>query len=165
MRLVRSAYRGEESRQGWTSEADLVEGSRIDTDGVLALIAGSSSMLLVLDDESGPLGCCQLEDRGDGLAYLGTLAVRPHQQGGGVGRRLVTDAEHRAVEAFGSSAIEMTVVKQQVALLAWYERLGFAPTGETRPFPYDDPGHAVPLRDDLEFVVLRKDLRPGTHLT
>ncbi len=157
VRLVRSAYRGDESREGWTSEADLVEGGRIDADGVLALIAGSSSMLIVLDDPAGLLGCCQLEDRGDGLAYLGMLAVRPRQQGGGVGRRLVSDAERRAVDTFGATAMEMTVVKQQVALLAWYERLGFARTGETRPFPYDDPDHAVPLRDDLEFVVLRKE--------
>ncbi len=161
---MRSAYRGEESRQGGTSEADLVEGDRIDEEGVLALIAGARSRLIVLDDEGGGLlGCCQLEDRGEGHTYLGTLAVRPRQQGGGVGRRLVAEAERRAVEAFGATAMEMTVVEQQLALRAWYGRLGFAPTGEMRPFPYDDPNNAVPLRDALAFVVLRKDL--GAHAT
>lgn len=155
--LVRSAYRGSASRAGWTSEAHLVDGERIDERQVLDLIDRPRSMLLVLEDGDGLLACCQLEDRGAGLAYLGTLAVQPKAQGRGVGRRVVAEAERRVAGAFAARALELTVLAQQQALILWYERLGFRRTGETRPFPAD-PLYARPKRDDLHFVVLRKQL-------
>jgi ribosomal protein S18 acetylase RimI-like enzyme len=155
--LIRSAYRGTVSRDGWTSEADLVAGDRIDAEQVLKIINGSSSVMLVLADDNDIVACCQLEDRGDQLAYFGTFAVRPSTQGGGLGRRLITEAERQAAVRFGALAVEMTVLAQQEQLMAWYERLGYRRTGEERPFPAD-PVYARPLRDDLHFVVLLKDL-------
>jgi ribosomal protein S18 acetylase RimI-like enzyme len=162
--LVRSAYRGSASRHSWSSEADLVAGERIDKGQVLGLIERPGSMLLVLDEGDGLVACCQLEDRGAGLAYLGTLAVQPEAQGRGVGRRVVADAERRVVDEFAACALELTVLAQQQALILWYERLGFRRTGETRPFPAD-PRYARPKRDDLYFVVLRKKLDEQTRLT
>lgn len=162
--LVRSAYRGSTSRHSWSSEADLVAGERIDKGQVLDLIERSGSMLLVLDEADGLLACCQLEDRGAGLAYLGTLAVRPTAQGRGIGRRVVTEAERRVTDEFAARALELTVLAQQQAPILWYERLGFKSTGETRPFPAD-PRYARPKRDDLYFVVLRKELDEQTRLT
>jgi ribosomal protein S18 acetylase RimI-like enzyme len=160
--LVRSAYRGEASREGWTSEADLVSGDRIDEAQVLDAIERPGSMMLVLDEDDGVLACCRLEDRGDSVAFFGTFAVAPKAQGRGVGRRVMAEAERLVADAFGASVLEMTVLAQQTALILWYERLGFQRTGETRRFPAD-PRHAVPQRDDLYFVVLRKHLerRPG----
>jgi ribosomal protein S18 acetylase RimI-like enzyme len=155
--LIRSAYRGTASRDGWTSEADLVAGDRIDTEAVLRIIDGAQSLLLVLAEGDEIIACCQLEDRGGKLAYFGTFAVQPNAQGGGLGRRLITDAERQASARYGSSAIEMTVLAQQDKLIAWYERLGYQRTGETRPFPAD-PVHARPLREGLHFVVLQKAL-------
>jgi ribosomal protein S18 acetylase RimI-like enzyme len=155
--LIRSAYRGTASRDGWTSEADLVAGDRIDTEAVLRIIDGARSLLLVLAEGDQIIACCQLEDRGDKLAYFGTFAVQPNAQGGGLGRRLITDAERQASARFGSWAIEMTVLAQQDKLIAWYERLGYQRTGATRPFPAD-PVHARPLREGLHFVVLQKAL-------
>jgi ribosomal protein S18 acetylase RimI-like enzyme len=157
--LIRSAYRGTVSRDGWTSEADLVAGDRTDAQRVLDIITGPHSVMLVLAEDAGIVACCQLEDRGDKLAYFGTFAVRPGIQGGGLGRRLITEAEREAAARFGASAVEMTVLAQQDKLIAWYERLGYQRTGEQRPFPAD-PVYARPLRDDLYFVVLRKTL-PG----
>jgi ribosomal protein S18 acetylase RimI-like enzyme len=155
--LIRSAYRGESSRQGWTSEADLVQGERISADQVRAIIDGPRSLMLVLEDGPGLLACCQLEDYGSGLTYFGTFAVSPAAQGGGIGRALMAQAERQAVASFGAVALEMTVLAQQDKLLAWYERLGFRRTGETRPFPVDQT-FAQPLRDDLYFAVLIKQL-------
>lgn len=155
--LIRSAYRGEASRQGWASEADLVGGDRISVEQVLSMMDGPSSMMLVLDDENGVIACCQLEDRGGSLAYFGTFAVSPEAQGCGLGRRLMGEAERQAVRTFGSGVLEMTVLAQQEMLIAWYERLGFRRTGETRPFPADQR-FARPLRGDLHFVVLAKSL-------
>jgi ribosomal protein S18 acetylase RimI-like enzyme len=155
--LIRSAYRGDTSRAGWTTEADLVSGDRIDAGQVLAMIGGPRSVLIVLDGEDGLTACCQLEDRGGGVTYFGTFAVSPAGQGGGIGRRLMAEAERQALTRYGATILEMTVLAQQVKLIGWYERLGFRRTGETRPFPADGT-YARPLRDDLYFVVLAKPL-------
>ena len=52
----------------------------------------------------------------------------------------------------------MTVIAQRAELIAWYERRGYARTGEARPFPYGDPRFGEPRRDDLSFLVLEKPL-------
>jgi ribosomal protein S18 acetylase RimI-like enzyme len=155
--LIKAAYRGEASRDGWTSEADLVEGDRINLAQVQHIIARPESRMLVLDEGGGPTACCVVTDRGDGLAFFGTFAVSPKAQRGGIGRRLMAAAQHRAASDFGSVSMEITVLAQQTALLAWYERLGFRSTGERRPFPAD-PKFARPLVNDLHFVVLIKAL-------
>jgi predicted N-acetyltransferase YhbS len=155
--LIRSAYRGDTSRAGWTSEADLVEGDRISAGQVRAMTERSGSLMLVAQNQAGIVACCQLENRGAGLVYFGTFAVSPVDQGAGLGRQLMAEAEYQAVTAFAASRLEMTVLAQQDKLIAYYERRGFRRTGETRPFPAD-PRYARPLRDDLYFVVLVKHL-------
>ncbi|HEY1919990.1 MAG TPA: GNAT family N-acetyltransferase [Streptosporangiaceae bacterium] len=149
------------SRRGWTSEADLVEGDRIDIEQVKEIIDGPDSVLLVLDEGGLIVACCQLEDRGGSLAYFGTFAVSPFRQGKGLGRCLMTEAERWAAATFGSTLMEITVLAQQKELISWYERLGFIHTGEVRSFPADST-FARPLRDDLYFVVLSKRLVSGT---
>jgi len=158
--LIRSAYRGDASRQGWTSEADLVEGERISAEQVLGIIRGQATRMLVLDADDGVVACCALEDQGGGRAYFGTFAVSPARQAAGLGRHLITRAEREACHVFGARVLEITVLAQQELLISWYERLGFRRTGETRPFPADGK-FARPLRDGLHFVVLVKQLSVG----
>jgi ribosomal protein S18 acetylase RimI-like enzyme len=161
--LIRSAYRGEASRSGWTSEADLVAGDRTDAENVRAIIDGSHSMMLVLSEGNDIIACCQLERHSDNVAYFGTFAVRPTAQGAGRGRLLITEAEQQAVLKYGSSVIEMTVLAQQEKLIAWYERLGYSRTGETRQFPADLI-YARPLQEGLYFIVLTKELAGSPHV-
>ena len=156
-KLIQSAYRGDTSRAGWTSEADLVEGERISAAQVRTIISQGGSLILVAEDDGGIVGCCQVRNQGAGLAYFGTFAVSPRDQGAGLGRQLMAEAERQALTAFAASRLEMTVLAQQDKLIAYYERRGFGRTGETRPFPAD-PRYARPLRDDLHFVVLVKAL-------
>ncbi len=159
--LVRSAFRGEASRAGWTSEAHLVEGERTDEEIVRRLLGAPDSRLLVVRSEAGDaVACCHLEARGDGLAHLGMLAVVPAGQAAGTGRWLLAEAERTAAEVLGVQELEITVLAQQTALIAWYERRGFERTGETRPFPADGR-LARALRDDLEFVVMGKRIAAG----
>jgi ribosomal protein S18 acetylase RimI-like enzyme len=153
--LVESAYRGESSRAGWTTEADLLDGRRTDETGIAAVVAAPEATLLLAELDGRVVGCCELRRVGE-LGYFGTFAVDPAAQGGGVGRRLLTHADAEAVRRWGSTALEMTVIAQRADLLAWYERLGFVATGERRPFPYGDERFGRPRRDDLEFVVLRR---------
>ncbi len=156
--LVQSAYRGDASRSGWTTEADLLDGVRTDAAAVAAVVVDPRSVLLLArrGDET-MTACCHLRDDG-GRAYFGMFAVRPGIQGGGIGRAVLAEAERRVREAWRGREMYMTVIRQRTELIEWYERLGFRPTGELLPFPYGDERFGVPKRDDLEFAVLVKAL-------
>lgn len=155
--LVQSAYRGEASRAGWTTEADLLDGARADQAMVDALLADPASSVLVLDGpDGGLLACCHIEHRGD-ATYLGMFAVRPGAQGQGIGARMMAAAQARAVQA-GSPRMEITVLNHRPELVAWYERRGFVRTGQDVPFPYDDERYGIPRRPDLVLQVMIKEL-------
>ncbi len=156
--LVESAYRGQASRAGWTTEADLLDGQRTDGDAVQAIVASPDSRLLLAEEDSRLVGCCQLERRPDRVAYFGMFSVRPGQQGHGRGRAIMVEAERVSRRDWGATRMSMTVIRQHADLVAWYERLGFHLTGETQPFPYGDERYGIPKRPDLEFVVLSKRL-------
>ena len=147
--LVHSAYRG---TGGWTTEAELIAGTRTDADELTELLPD----LLVAEAGGEVVGCCALTVRGD-TGYFGTFAVRPSLQGGGVGSALLTAAEDRARER-GLRHVEMTVVSLRDELIAYYARRGYVDTGQTRPFPYGVARNGQPRRDDLEFAVLAKSL-------
>lgn len=154
--LVQVAYRGDSARRGWTHEADLLDGQRIDAEGLAALLVDPDQTVLAADDAGVLVGCVQVAVRGD-LAYLGMLTVDPARQAAGLGRRLVAAAEAHARD-LGARHMEMTVIHHRVELIGWYERLGYAATGERRPFPMDDARFGLPRVADLSFVVLARDL-------
>lgn len=162
--LVESAYRGEASRTGWTTEADLLDGQRTDAVAVEQAIAGPRTIVVLANQAAELLACCQLSDEGAGLAYFGMFAVRPDRQRSGVGRRLLTYTEDLAVSRFGARRMRMSVIAQRVELVAWYERRGYRRTGERLPFPYGDERFGIPRRDDLEFIVLDKAIGPGASI-
>jgi ribosomal protein S18 acetylase RimI-like enzyme len=155
--LIQSAYRGESSRAGWTTEADLLEGQRTDPEGVLAVIAGTDSRLVAVESDGGLVACCQVEHRG-GYAYFGMFAVRPALQGAGLGGLVLAEAERFAREEWKAAEMHMTVISAREDLIAWYVRRGYRRTGETRPFPYGDERFGLPRREDLEFELLTKKL-------
>lgn len=156
--LVQSAYRGETSRQGWTTEADLLDGQRTDTEAVSDAVTRQGSMVLVAEADGQLVGCCQLEAQGDDGSYFGMFSVRPHQQGKGWGKAILAEAERMAHEDWGAKTMVMTVIAQRHDLIAWYERRGYRRTGERRPFPYGDERFGIPKRPDLDFIVLAKPL-------
>ncbi|MGE0450515.1 MAG: GNAT family N-acetyltransferase [Vicinamibacterales bacterium] len=157
VRLVNSAYRGESSRAGWTTEADLLGGQRVDEQAIAATLVSPKSVILLQVRHGSIVGCVHLESTGD-AGYLGMLTVAPTEQGRGLGRRLLEAAEAWATTHWAAAAMQMTVIAQRIELLAWYERRGYRKTGERRPFPYGDDRFGVPRRDDLVFDVLRKEL-------
>jgi ribosomal protein S18 acetylase RimI-like enzyme len=155
--LVESAYRGATSRQGWTTEADLLEGQRTDAEEVATLLNSTDSCFLLMERQATLLGNVWLSVHGD-CAHLGMFAVRPTEQAQGLGRALLTHAESVARAELGAGLIEMTVIAQRSELIAWYERRGYVQTGEQRPFPYGNARFGLPQRDDLHFRVLQKPL-------
>lgn len=156
--LVHRAYRGDSARAGWTHEADLLDGQRIDAVDLESLIADATQVVIVAEASGAAVGCVQVSDKGEGLAYLGMLTVDPMLQGSGLGRALIDEAERVAKDRFGANRMEMTVIVQRTELIDWYVRRGYALTGERRPFPATDPRFGLPKRDDLEFVVLGRAL-------
>jgi ribosomal protein S18 acetylase RimI-like enzyme len=156
--LVESAYRGESSRTGWTSEADFLDGQRADETMILDILNDPDSRLLVaVDDRSRILGCCHLE-RHDGYAYFGMFAVRPGVQGGGIGREILAEAERQVLADWPVREMHMNFISVRDELIAWYERRGYTRTGKMSPFPYGDDRFGQPRRDDLEFELLIKEL-------
>ena len=156
--LIESAYRGEPSRAGWTTEVDLLDGRRTDTDDVSGVISAGDSSVLVAEIDGELVGCCNVRRLADGTGYFGMFAVRPGLQGKGVGRALVERAELQAHQEWGCSTMGIQVIKQRDELIAWYERLGYSRTGEMLPFPYGDTRFGIPKREDLEFAVLTKQI-------
>lgn len=157
-RLIESAYRGEASRAGWTTEADLLDGQRTDPDDLAAILADPAQAMLTAWRGDELVGCVLIADRGEGTGYFGMLSVSPTMQGGGLGRRLVEAAHAAMAERYGARRVRISVFPQRDSLIGWYRRLGYASTGETLPFPYGEPRFGIPLRDDLHFIVLARDL-------
>lgn len=149
--LVESAYRGEAARAGWTNEADLIEGERISAEELAATLAAPVHRVIVAEAESALLATVTITDRGEGIAYLGMLGVDPARQADGLGRALIAEGEAVARRDFGASIMEMTVISARPELIAYYERRGYARTGEARPFP-------DPAITHLDMVVLAKPL-------
>ena len=155
--LVNVCYRGDSSRRGWTTEADLLDGQRVDAEGVAELLGRTNTIVLVAEAEGLLVACCELR-RGVNGAYFGMFSVRPAIQGGGLGRQVLAEAERTAVAEWGCRLMRMKVLKQRPELIAWYERRGYTSTGKIEPFPYGDETCGVPRRADLAFVELTREL-------
>ena len=155
--LVTSAYRGDVSRQGWTTEADLLDGQRIDPD-VLARDIGRARSRVLVAERGGEMLACALVAEEDGAGYFGMFSVRPDLQGGGVGKAMLAEAERVAREEWQLPTMRMTVIDIRDELIAFYERRGYARTGIKKPFPYGDERYGIPKRADLRFEILEKPL-------
>ncbi len=160
--LVESAYRGDASRAGWTTEADFLDGRRTGADDVLAQIARPHSRILLAHRmatnpaQAGELLACAHVAVEDGAGYFGMFSVRPGLQNAGLGKAVLAEAERIAREEWSLPAMRMTVIDIRDELIAWYERRGYIRTGIKKPFPYGDPRFGLPKRDDLRFEVLEK---------
>lgn len=152
--LVNGAYRGEGSRKGWTTEADLLDGIRTDEAGLRAMLQNLAVRILKYEQDGQLLGCVYVEKKGTDL-YLGMLTVSPDAQTNGIGKRLLLAAEQMAIDQH-CRAVTMTVITARHELIAWYERRGYQATGEKQPFP-DDPRFGIP-KQPLEFIVLKKNV-------
>lgn len=152
--LVNGAYRGDGSREGWTTEADLLDGIRTHPEHMAKQIDSDQSVMVVHTEFDIISACVYLEDK-ESLLYLGMLTVRPDLQARGIGKQLLETAEAYAL-FLGKQGIKMTVISLRDELIDWYMRHGYVPTGEIEPFPV---GQALGIpRLPLEFMVLEKKL-------
>jgi ribosomal protein S18 acetylase RimI-like enzyme len=154
--LVNSAYRGDSSKLGWTTEADLLGGIRIDEERLAELMQKQDSIILKYTDELKKIiGCVHLDKKGDRM-YLGMLTVSPALQSKGIGKELMRASEAHA-KKMKCASVYMSVITERTELLAWYERHGYQNTGINKRFPSEDPRFGLPKKE-LKFVILEKDL-------
>jgi ribosomal protein S18 acetylase RimI-like enzyme len=152
-KLVNAAYRGETSKKGWTTEADLLGGIRTDEEVLTSLITKENSVMLLYKNADAINGCVNLQKQGDKI-YLGMLTVDPELQDRGIGKILLKASEEYAAKN-NCIKIYMTVISIRKEIIAWYERYGYIDTGERKPFPMDDPKFGIP-KTFLEFIVMEK---------
>lgn len=154
--LLNSAYRGESSKQGWTSEANIIAGDvRTDENSLLELIKQPNCVMVkYTDDEQQIIGCVNLQQQ-DNKIYLGMLSVRPQLQGGGVGKQLLNAAEEYA-RHLQCLTVYMTVVTVRTELIDWYKRYSYKDTGERKSFTED--GLTGKHLQTLEFMVMEKSI-------
>jgi len=158
VKLVNSAYRGESSKQGWTTEADLLGGQRADYDGLVEDLERPRVGILLARRKSDQrlMGCVQLE-QDVGFVYLGMLTIDPQTQSQGLGKILLAESEKRTL-GWGFKKITLSVIAQRKELIDWYLRRGFKMAGRQKPFPYGNPRFGLPKRDDLFFEYMEKEL-------
>lgn len=154
--LINSAYRGDASRVGWTTEADLLDGRRTDREQILQLLADADSMILLCRRGDELLGCVHLHNGGDAV-HLGMLAVSPPLQSLGIGKRLLRAAESEAAAAWGSRRFAMSVISLRSELIAFYQRQGYRRTGISEAFPVN-PALWTPKVEGLCLELLEKCL-------
>ena len=154
--LVNSAYRGDSSKAGWTTEADFLDGQRIDAEMLKELIEKPESVVLICQDAETDkiLGCVHLEKHNNSC-HLGMLTVDPNTQGQGLGSELLKEAEAFA-QFWDCDGIKIHVITLRQELIAWYERHGFKATGELVAFPYGQEKYGIPKRPDLQLQVMLK---------
>ncbi|MBS1117804.1 MAG: family N-acetyltransferase [Deltaproteobacteria bacterium] len=155
--LVESAYRGDASRVGWTTEADLLGGRRTDADDVRSCIERERSIVLLAERDGHLVACAHVAIEGP-AGYFGMFSVTPMLQGAGLGKAVLAEAERLAREDWQVPRMRMSVIDVRTELIAFYERRGYVRTGIKRPFPYGDERFGSPKRDDLRFEVMEKQL-------
>jgi ribosomal protein S18 acetylase RimI-like enzyme len=157
--LLNSAYRGEVSKQGWTTEAYLIDGDQRTDEASLKNVMGQERTVFLkyTNEQQQLIGCVNLQQQGNRI-YLGMFSVSPRLQGGGIGKQLLQAAEEYASQ-LRCNSIYMSVVSVRSELIDWYKRHGYSETGERKPFveSADSGKHLQPL----EFSILQKTLLPG----
>ena len=155
--LVNSAYRGDASKEGWTTEAHLISGEvRTTPESLAELLEQPGALFLKYEDENKQLEGSVFLQKKENKLYLGMLSVSPRMQAKGIGKELLAAATEHARKN-NCTAIFMRVISARQELIAWYERHGYYATGEKEPFPSDDR-FGRPLQP-IEFAILEKQIQ------
>lgn len=155
--LINAAYRTPGDTPGWTDERGLLEGTRTDSNSLASELKRSRYLIARGRGDRRIVACARIAPADDGAWYVASVAVEPARQGVGTGRLLLDELARQARTA-NVRALRITVINLREELIAWYERRGFVRTGETEPFPYDDPSVGRPTRGDLVLVKLEMHL-------
>jgi ribosomal protein S18 acetylase RimI-like enzyme len=110
-----------------------------------------------IDTASKPSTPCTPPVTDTNAAYFGMFAIDPTIHGGGLGKRLIAEAEQRVKDLWDCNQMVMTVINLRTELIDWYKRRGYRLTGATLPFPFSE--NTGETTRDFHLVEMRKDLR------
>lgn len=152
--LVNQAYQPDPHMAGWTHEANLVLGNRVDRHQVSAAIAKVDSIVLIGLIGTEIVACVHLEKQA-AHCHIGMFAVHPAQQGMGLGKQLLAQAESHASTEFGCNTYVMHVITSRTELIAFYLRRGYRKTGLLSDY-LSIPGAGKPKISGLYVETLEK---------
>jgi GNAT superfamily N-acetyltransferase len=160
VKLVNMAYRGESSRSGWTTEADILDGLRTSVNEVERLIASENTIVLLCLNDDELLGSICLEkeakiEKALSIAHIGMFVVNPMKQANGIGKRLLAEAERLAQHMWDIEKFQMHVITIRPELIAFYVRRGYMLTGIVSDFPVN-PDVWQPKLNGLQLETLEK---------
>lgn len=136
--LVNRAYRGETSRKGWTTEADILDGIRATTKDIAEIINASDQFMLMGELDQKIVACIQCQKQaydGQSVAQFGMIAVEPSKQNRGHGKDLIQAAEAITKREWGVAGFAMLVITRRTDIIDFYQRLGYEPTHTYVDFP------------------------------
>ncbi|KJV34422.1 hypothetical protein VI06_00980 [Aquitalea magnusonii] len=151
--LVNRAYRPSPQEGGWTHEANLIAGERINLSQVLSLFHEQSTVLLLCHGVE--IVACVHVQGGQSGAYIGMLATNPGMQAQGLGKQMLLHAEAYATEHLKASVFRMSVLSSRPELLAFYQRRGYVLTGEVAEYPLS-AGVGLPIVEGIHLLSLEK---------
>ena len=152
--LINSAYRGDGSKKGWTTEAHLLDGKRTNVDELQKIIDQPHVSILKYHNDDNEIIACVYLKKNDDKMYLGMLTVSPEIQAHGIGKKLLFASEEFAMQN-KCDAMQMTVISVRSELIAWYQRHGYHDTGKRSPF---EAGALSKQLQPLEFIYMEKKL-------
>lgn len=167
--LIEAAYRSPATAGEWDSESHLLTGPRTSHEEIARLIADPDSRFLLAEIDNRIAGCCLVQrraatdcmtadvsDRAPAGAYFGMFAIDPHIRTSGLGKALIAEAEREVVQLWRSPEMVMTVINVRDRLIEWYQRRGYALTGNRLPFPFTATSGETTR--DFDLVEMRKPL-------
>jgi ribosomal protein S18 acetylase RimI-like enzyme len=153
--LINSAYRGEISKNGWTTEAEILDGIRINEETLATYFEQSNVSILKCSNEVGEIiGTVYLELNTPKL-YLGMFAVSPFVQGKGIGKMLLKEAEELAL-THHCDRIAISVISNRAELIEWYKRHGYEADGHSIAFEEIENRFGDPKIDEIRLISMEK---------
>ncbi len=159
--LVNISYRSKEFK-GWTSEADIVKGDRINNAQVQELFQNDSKVFVMFKDEE-LIGCVHVHKQNDSC-YIGMLTTHPNVQNMGIGKEILKLAEEHSIKNYSINCFEMSVLSVREELINFYERRGYKRTGDNEPYPVN-ANVGTPLSSEIQVLHLVKEINRYADLT
>ncbi|WP_240007321.1 GNAT family N-acetyltransferase [Pseudaquidulcibacter saccharophilus] len=156
--LVETTYRGEDSKKGWTTEFNLLAGTRLQKGEIAAALADKANQFFVAERDNIVVGVICVNKNGDWIEF-GKFSVDPEMQGLGIGKMLIAKVEDFVRNIWGADKLKLSVISIRKELVDFYARYGFKDTGQRIDFIKIHP--YVELKDgvsDFEVIIMEKSV-------
>lgn len=155
--LVNTAYRSK-TQQGWTSEATLVAGDRIQAHQLQEMLQDPASKIFILFQASQLVACVHIQIH-EHSCYIGMLTTHPNVQNQGIGKIMLDHAENFALKNYATHSFELSVLSARTELINFYKRRGYIQSDLIEAYPIN-ANVGTPYTTDLKVLHLNKAVFP-----